>query len=216
MRRMRARKIADSLLLTRVRTILRPGWGSRLACIRCGSSGRDGTVADGAGRPAGGPRAAPPEGGLHGREFLLHLGHVGVHVRLGHEQHAGVGDLGERLPLRGVEERLHREPAHLEGLLDDAERDRAVADALERVLEVVEACDDGAGASKVMTLIPARVASAMTGTRPASSNAEMAMPSTRWAISSSIALTCSGNSNFCGSTLSTLTSYFLAAALKPS
>src|SRR5207245_10645180 len=86
MRRMRARKIADSLLLTKVRTMLRPGLGSCLACIRRGSSGRDGRAPDGAGWPGGGRSAAPPERGLHGRELLLHLGHVGVHVRLGRSE----------------------------------------------------------------------------------------------------------------------------------
>ena len=75
---------------------------------------------------------------------------------------------------------------------------------------------EGAGASKVMTLIPALVASATTEMRPASSRAEMAMPSTPRAIRSSMTFTCSGSSNLVGVTISTFTPYFAPAALNPS
>src|SRR6266478_339229 len=143
MSRTRARKIADSLVLTRARTMLRLGCASRLACIAVAPA----ALSEQPRRPPRRPRCRAVarrlrRRALHRRELLLHLVHVAVHVRFGHEQNARVGDLGERLPFRGIEERFHREPAHLEGLLDDAERDRTVADALERVLEIVEAGEE--------------------------------------------------------------------------
>src|SRR5512142_364057 len=121
----RASRIADSLLRRRATRSPRPRVDVVASMVaRCLVPRGRGWAA--AGTPPPSPGAAP----LLPGELLLHLFHVGADVGLVDDQHARVGDLGQRLALAGVEERLDREPAHLEGLLDQAEGDGAVLDPL--------------------------------------------------------------------------------------
>src|SRR5205814_4705024 len=65
--------LADSRLLTRARAMLRPGWGSRLACIAVAPAALIAAAAVGAAAALVRTARGAPKRALHRRELLLHL-----------------------------------------------------------------------------------------------------------------------------------------------